>query len=414
MKLKQRKTRRDSAAAVLSVLSAGLLLVACGSSGGGKAAGSTSGGATTTGKQLVVNSLLDIVGNAVNGVEGVKAAIKEINAAGGVGGRPIQLKSACISNNDPNGAATCARNAANNSDVLAELGAATSYGASVDPIFEHANLPDIIGIMSGPADYTSPVVFSTNAGTQVAAGEVVLAADSLGAKNIGLLTGDNPASHALPAILTAGVLKQRNQSLAASAFIPATGAGDIAPQIASLAKADAQVQLLSGSNVPNAVNTTRRLGYKYPIILTGVAISPSHIKSQIQDTSSLYAAQFYNQSGTGYDAYEKAMAAVGEKGGQYDTAGAISGYLGVHLFADTVKALQASGKNITRQNILAQIRATSNHDTGGLTPPLSWTTKSTVLGGKLPNLINPTVVGYKYSNSEYVPLNNGKFITIYQ
>jgi hypothetical protein len=36
-----------------------------------------------------------------------------------------------------------------------------------------------------------------------------------------------------------------------------------------------------------------------------------------------------------------------------------------------------------------------------------------VLGGKMPNLINPTVVGYKYNDGQYERLNNGEFIEIY-
>jgi ABC-type branched-subunit amino acid transport system substrate-binding protein len=397
-----------------AVLGAAILVAACSSSdSGGDGSHKSPTGPQPTGKPLVVYSLYDIPDSPVNAVVGINAAIAEINNAGGVGGRPIKLAKACVSNNQPNAAATCARTAAQDSNALAELGVSSFYGDAEDPIFQDADLPNIGSILGVPADYTSPVAFAVNSGTQSVAGQAALAADSLGAKTISLLCNDSPSGRAVPNSVQEGVLKPRNLEFSASAFIPPTGAGDVAPQIAALGKSDAQVQCISGSNVPNAVNTARHLGYTNPIILASNVISPSQIKKQIQDTSNLYTVQFYKLFGTGYDAYEDAMGGIGEKGGKFDTSGSITGYLAVHLFADTVKALQASGKEITRKNILAQLRATSDYDTGGLTPPLSWSKKSTVLGGKMPNLINPTVVGYKYNDGQYERLNNGEFIEIY-
>ncbi len=90
------RTRRRLRAlpAMVAVLACMSLVAACGSNGGDSASGSSGGSAAAKGP-FVVGAALGLTGDCAQGdvsaLEGIKYEVKQVNAAGGVGGRQIKL-----------------------------------------------------------------------------------------------------------------------------------------------------------------------------------------------------------------------------------------------------------------------------------------------------------------------------------
>src|SRR5204863_2229965 len=70
-----------------------------------------------------------------------KAAVKAVNAAGGVNGHPLEL-SVCDDKFDPNGAAECARQAVSQK-VAAVVSLNSGFGDKVITILDAAGIPSV-------------------------------------------------------------------------------------------------------------------------------------------------------------------------------------------------------------------------------------------------------------------------------
>jgi Periplasmic binding protein len=129
------------------------------------AGGTSAGGSPATGKpiNLVFLTQVSSQGTGGDGWPGIQAAIKYVNAHGGIKGRPLAAQE-CVDNADPNLAVGCATRAAGDPSVIASVGSATLQGAAVDPILERAGLPAIGVNAYVSADFNSPVVFATDIG----------------------------------------------------------------------------------------------------------------------------------------------------------------------------------------------------------------------------------------------------------
>src|SRR5580704_13566094 len=184
---------------------AALILTACSSnSANGTAAGSASAAATVSGstagstahgKPIDLALMTEYTGAGTGGDSyvGAQAAIKYINAHGGVNGRPLAIQE-CVDNDDPNLAASCAANIANNPSVIAAVGQVTLQGSVVDPVFQHAGLPAVGGFAAVSADFTSPVVFTPSIGGLSGLGAVAAVTDLLHGKKISFVYQQSPAA----------------------------------------------------------------------------------------------------------------------------------------------------------------------------------------------------------------------------
>ena len=113
--------------AILLVLLMMLTLIGCG--GGGSNGGDSNGGEGASGDPIKIGLFGPMSGtNAAVGLsqqEGVMMAVKEINAAGGIEGRPIEV----ISEDDENDATTAVsvvNKLINNNEVVAVIGSVNS------------------------------------------------------------------------------------------------------------------------------------------------------------------------------------------------------------------------------------------------------------------------------------------------
>src|SRR5487761_79957 len=232
---------------------------ASGSTAAANAANAGAGTSTAHGTpiDLAFLSEFSTQGSSGDGWAGIQAAIRYVNAHGGIKGRPLAAQE-CVDNNDPNLAAACASRAADNTSVIASVGQTTLQGSVVDPVLEQAGLPAIGANAFVSADLNSPVMFAPTIGGLGGLGAVAAAADLLHAKKISFVYVQSPAA-ATEVGLVNSVLTPRHLPPVTSVGVSPT-AGDLS---AAVAKAD------QGS--PGAI-----------IVYTGQAQANSFIKAARQ------------------------------------------------------------------------------------------------------------------------------------
>ena len=114
----------------------------------------------------------------------MQARIDRINAEGGIGGHPVELK-ACNNNFDPNDSEKCARDAVADGAV-AMIASYEVYGTTI-PILEKAGIPVIAPIVTVATDHVSPVLFPIDGLLDTWFGGLATAADQAGCKQVGLV-----------------------------------------------------------------------------------------------------------------------------------------------------------------------------------------------------------------------------------
>jgi ABC-type branched-subunit amino acid transport system substrate-binding protein len=160
--------RRISALAVV-LLAAGVA-TACSSSGNSSgtsspsatpaAATSAATGSTATGSAITLMVLDTENGpeaNSPEDVAGAQAAAIAINASGGINGHEVKIIS-CNDQFNPNVAAQCGRTAAAD-HVVATIGSQSTEGASVDPVLQSENIPQVGNLPISPIDNTNSMSF---------------------------------------------------------------------------------------------------------------------------------------------------------------------------------------------------------------------------------------------------------------
>src|SRR5712692_5776908 len=375
------------------------------------AAGGAVPAAKATGTPIRAISADGFYNLAGNLEPGVKAAVKKINAAGGVGGRPIEV--VYCDATSLNKSQACARQAAADPTIVASVGNIDPFGG-FNAIAEAAGLP-VLGTPAVAGDFSSPIFFAPAVGAFSVAGEAAIANDNLKAKHIVLAYLDVPAGAALPTLVNLSVLSPRGTKLSQSVPIP-PDAVDMAPIVAAIpSDTDALLTAADPNTLAKLMVQVRKAGLTFPIVTLMSTQSASELKKTVGSAATnVYGVSPWNVLGSGYRRYLADMKASG-----YGTSSVevndntLDGWLSVQLLKSTLDKI--GRQHGAREAILSQLRATTDFEDGGLTPPVNVTQKQTVLGGAVANIVNDTVVAYKYDlkNSKYVPLDKGKFVSLF-
>jgi len=342
---------------------------------------------------------------------GVSAALKKINAAGGVGGRPIEVVH--CDGTSQNKVQACARQAAADPTIVAATANLDGFGG-FSAIAETAGLA-VLGTPATAGDFSSPNFFSPGCGGLSVAGEAVIAKDNLKAKHIVLVYLDVPAAAALPTLVNLAVLSPRGTKLSQSVPIP-RDAVDMAPIVAAIpSDTDALLTAADPNTLAKLMVQVRKAGLTFPIVTLTPTQSASELKKTVGSAATnVYGVSPWNVLGSGYRRYLADMKASGYGPSSVEVNdNTLDGWLSVQLLKSTLDKI--GPQNVTRESILSQLRATTAFADGGITPPVNFTQKQTVLGGAVANIVNDAVVAYKYDvkHSKYVPLDKGKFVSLF-
>jgi branched-chain amino acid transport system substrate-binding protein len=398
--------KRGALRAGVCGLAAALALAACSSNSSSNSSSPATNGSAATGTpiNLVFLTAFSTQGSSGDGWDGIQAAIKYVNAHGGINGRPLAAQE-CVDNNAPNVASACATKAANNSSVIASVGQTTLQGASVDPILEHARLPVVGTNTYVSADFNSPVTFTPTIGGLSGLGAVAAVTDLLHGKKVSLVYTQTPAAATVSELINSAVLGPRKLPNVTAVGVSPT-AGDLSAAVAKANEGspDGIVMYTGQAQANSFVKAARQQGMKTPILLSASLESAGSVKQQLGDGSNLYFYTSFNHSGQFYDDFKSQWQANGKSLSLADDF-AINGWLAVTIFADVARKLPS----VTRASVLAAFSKLSNYDTKGLLPPLSFTTPGTALGGKAPRVINTTMGLSQYQDGKFVPYAGGRF-----
>ena len=360
-------------------VAAGLLAAGCGgSSSAGKAAsspGSTAATAATlalTGAPVKVMVISDRSGPVANKPmgDGAVAAAKEINASGGIGGRPIDV-TLCDTADDPNTAAACARQAANG-DFVALVAMWTNQEASVLPITDAAGLPNIGNFPLSASGFTSRDAFPLDGGSPFWGIGTIRAMQRAGVKKTSFVIPDVAGAGSATIALLANVVGKNALGPVVRVPLPTP---DLTSYVAAATHgADGVAGGLGNNDEPQFVRTFKQSGSSARLgLLTG---DPEGLAKAVGAAGDgAVVASFYKPISVG-DAPVKTFVAAMKAAGLQATGQAEEGYASVYLLAQAAKGLPT----IDRASLLAALNATANFDIG-LLAPINFTKPEQVIPG---------------------------------
>jgi ABC-type branched-subunit amino acid transport system substrate-binding protein len=365
-------------AATLAVVAS---LVAAGCGGG--SSGSSSGKAATTttaaltGPPVKVMVISERSGGAPVKFmgDGAVAAAKEINASGGIGGRPIEV-TLCDTANDPNTAAGCARRAATG-DFVALTAMWTNQEASVLPITDAAGLPNIGNYPLSIPGFTTQKAFPLDGGTPFSAIGIIRAMQAAGVKKTSFVIPDFAGTgDAVINLLTSVVGKDAIGSVVRLP-IPTP---DLTSYVATAtAGGDGVVGGLEFDDAVRFVRTLQQTGSTDRLGL--MTNDPEGLAKTLGAAGEgAVLAAFCKPISVGDAPVRKFVAAM-KAAGLPVTSEAEEGYASVYLLAQAAKGLAT----IDRASLLAALNATTNFDIGLLAPIDFTKAQKTIPGVRLFN-----------------------------
>jgi branched-chain amino acid transport system substrate-binding protein len=394
-----RKIKVLTAVLVVTALAAG-----CGGNDGGNK-GAENGTVTSKPVELTGNPIrLGLITRPLYvdfAPAGAKAAIKRINDAGGIDGRPLELV-VCSNGDNANVAADCARQFAADPTIIATVGDNNSFGGDSNPPLEQAKIAGIGTSPLGGPDYASPRVFPNNSGGLEFLASAAFMHDDRKADSIGMATVDTPTAQALPGLIDQSVLGPRGAKLAGSVAIPLTAA-DVSAQAASVSGSDGLLLALTGDLALRFMQSARQQGFGGPFVLSETVVDAAKIKEALSPdvAKDIFTVTYYDKNSDGYRSFLADMEKYESKVVPGDLS-AIA-WLAVNMFEHVAADLP----HLTRESVWDAMNALSDYDTKGMTPgPLDFTTPGTALGGKAPRLVPSVLSVYvdRYDDGTYVPL----------
>jgi len=227
---------RPRAAAVLAV-AAGLALTTAACGREENVSESAAGGSDAPIKLFGIAASGSPIQNYPDIEAGATAAVKAINADGGINGRKIEF-TFCNDQADANKSVACARRAVSEK-ATAVIGQVSLYGAQTLPLLESAGIPSVgITTPGNEVDVTSKAAYPFNAGTF---SDYVALPDGLkqaGSKKVAAAVADLPSAIAGGELVGKGA-KNVGMGWGGLVKIPPTGVTDFAPYAQQLKRTGA-------------------------------------------------------------------------------------------------------------------------------------------------------------------------------
>ena len=396
--------RTKRSAGVVGIVALAFLAAACGSSSSGSAA--SGGGAGTIGISVIVPTGTSLT-NFPQVVAGAKAAIRAVNAAGGVGGKQLVLDY-CNEGNDVNKASQCTRNAAASGDI-ATVGLYSNF-ASQAVLPNLGTLPDLAPEAISPAEVSCAMCYPIDA-TPVA---TLGAEGPLGAMNgittAAMVSYDIPASQTAVAQLKPGFtashitikdnitvplttsdwapVAQRFKDSGAQAFIPVLPEAQTVAFLQAAKQAGITPKILA-TDGQIQVGDLPTLGSFADGGLVVAAYPPATAASKIPGVQQWLTELQAEQSSGDADA------AVSKADGN-----SMRAWLAVHVIAEVAKGITGT---VDRASFTAALKSAHDIDLLGILP--KWTPSAPGLVSSLSHLNNAYVYFTKVENGAYQLVN---------
>lgn len=324
------------------------------------------------------------------------AAVRSINAKGGVKGRPIQMD-VCDDHSDPNEAQACARKLVGDG-VIATAASVSELSMVEGPILDEAGIAQVGSEAISPEDFTLPTAFPMDGGIFVQAAGCIVGARRRGLHSMFAVTIDTPAGRTL--VESVGqVAKLAGIDMVGAAYIP-EAASDLMPYVQEAMQSKADVVfpgMPPSATIPYLVDS-RLAGARYLVMAPAGSFTPADIELmggpqaatendiEFSALPPISAVDRFPALKT-FTADMDAELAAGDRSAapEHRTGGSVAAWLSVQIIA----RLAASLPTIDAAGILNALRTSPTIDTLGLTPP--WAPGRTGLP-QMPRITN--VFGY--------------------
>lgn len=323
-----------------------------------------------------------------------------LNAQGGINGRPLQVI-ACDERGEPEAAEKCARRAVDEG-VVAVVGAFSLHGDRYQPVLQAAGIAYLGGAPMSPADLTSPVSFPVAGGIGLEVlGAARMAADR-GCERVALIRQGVVTTELLDAFAAAG-LATSGMSLSSVVVLP-PGPDALTPQVAEATRdSDCLVIVSAEQNTQRVLAAYQELGATQRLFTVGGGHS-ARVAAQFPEIGArTYRADALPPiSNTVWREYLEAIARS-PRAATVEVEGTLQRltWASYEVFARVARELT----NVTAESMLAALRSTTELDTDGLTPSLTFTEELPVPG--LNRFFNTQLSFQRFSDGRFVGLEPG-------
>lgn len=355
---------------VALVAGAALALGACGDDE--DTTGSASGAAKAPAAADAVR-FVSIVDNGASGDFrpqvrlGLDAALKEINDAGGVHGKPLRID-ICETDAGPDAYASCVRKGVADKGVLASVGGFSFSPKTGVPLMEQAGMPDIGSYVLDAIMLDSEASFPLASVQNGFLNAAVLPAAVLKAKRLAAAVLDVPVGRGAAQQIQ-GIASATGAKVTKTVFIDAKAA-DLSAQVQALKSAgtDAIITILPDQLTARFIQGYRQVDPDTPIVTTAAAFSPKFVGQLGAAAKELYVGAQFARDSAGEKAFQDSAKAVGDPSIATDLSR--NSYVAAKLAA---AGLEAAGAEPTRAKLHAAMQKLDAFDTQGMTPPLDFT-----------------------------------------
>ena len=391
---------------VITAVSA-LGVAACGSSGSGSSSSGSASSSSSAGTSSAAATTSTASGTPITFMTmgpinspqfslpsipvGAQIAVNEVNSAGGINGRKVKLI-ACNDQNNPNGAAQCAREAIK-SKVTALVGGLEDYDLQIEPLLNQAGIP-WVGLTTAD-DYTTPNLFLFGGQGVDGFATAGMTLAQHGCKNIAIIVTAAAGTQKINAADIAAGIKAGGAKVATTITIPAT-AVDLAPTVAAARAAGADC-IASGASPSQSgpLVTALATGPKLKLAVVSGGL-PNVLLNQLGKPANgvLASAGFWPATSTEgvVPQLVKTMQTQYPKV-PFDQF-AETGYASVKLVAQAAKGLS----DVSASSLTSALTKVKGYDTG-VGQTVDFTTPSSIPG--YPRLFNPKDFIWVAKNGNY-------------
>jgi ABC-type branched-subunit amino acid transport system substrate-binding protein len=404
-----RERARRSISVLCGTAALAIAASACASSTTSSSAqGAASGGPSLTGPPITLLSINILSGPTSTEPEvpvAAQAAVKAINAAGGIKGRPIKVIN-CDDGGGQNASVACAREAVQDK-VLAVVGDSSAYGDTDVPIITAAGIPLIGPVPNSVAELSNPLSFPLTSNAVENATQAILM-EKLGCKHIKVMAADIPVvQYTLQSGFEAPLAKVGGHVDAVVA--PPATATDLSPYISSLAaNADCTTALTSGDQALIVAKGLAQDDYTGKFVFGTLQWGQKEITELGSAADNVYLvggeALATDTAVPGIVQFNKEMDATGNMSVSRDML-AVNEWMTIHLVAQLAGTLSA----ITPQNLVAALKA-KPVSFEGITAPVNFSKPNTTFAPAPQVTYNTLQKVYKVTDGKLVPMFGGKFV----
>lgn len=347
------------------VVVAGLVVAAC--------TGSTSSGP----RPIEIGSLVPVTALGVpQWLAGLRAAARDVNAHGGIHGRPVEIDN-CDDHQDPNLAQACGRRLVSDG-VIATAGNLTIFSMVEAPILDQAGIPQVGSEALNPEDTSLPTAFPLDGGIVTQTVGQMFGVKRRGLHSVFAVTLDVPSGKLAVQLAEQGARAAGLTFVGAAYAPPATQ--DFTPYVRQAVQSGADVvyPAILPPVLMRFMTATRQAGahflitdtygefYPQDIEQLGGSQGPTEGSVEFGTMPPVTATDHFPALRT-FSADMDAELAAGDRAAApaWRSAGPLLAWLDVQIIARVASTLPV----VSAATVLRALRTSATVDTLGLTPP---------------------------------------------